>query len=144
MFGANCAHFLHTVFVLSLYNHNNAYCVCVCVCVCRSCFWAPSCSWRWTVPGASWTGSAWPWVRPAPRWIGFSFLQTLHVASKAPPPYRPVVLDAVPQRHALAEEPGGGAADGGAGVPGLHAAHAGAVCWAPGRHLHLPAVLWRG
>lgn len=30
---------------------------------CRSCFWARSCSWPWTVPGASWMASGWPLVR---------------------------------------------------------------------------------
>lgn len=55
-----------------------------------------------------------------------------------------MVLDVVHQWHALAEEPGGGAADGGAGVPGLHAAHAGALRGAPDRHLHLPSLLWSG
>lgn len=57
-------------------------------------------------------------------------------------PCRPVVLDVVFQRHALVEESGGGTVNRGAGVQGLHAAHAGALCWSFHGHLHLPPLLW--
>lgn len=42
----------------------------------------------------------------------------------------------------MAQEPGGGTADGGAGVQRGHAAHAGALRRTHGCHLHGAAVLW--
>lgn len=45
-----------------------AYLECVPLCF-RSCFWAPLCSWLWTVPGAWWMESDWPLVRRSACWI---------------------------------------------------------------------------
>uniref|UniRef100_A0A7N4NH67 Ras converting CAAX endopeptidase 1 n=1 Tax=Sarcophilus harrisii TaxID=9305 RepID=A0A7N4NH67_SARHA len=55
----------------------------------------------------------------------------------------PPGLGAMPDGHALAAQPGDRPPDGGAGVPGLHAAHVGPLHGpGPGR-LHLPPLLWR-
>ncbi|KAF6105867.1 Ras converting CAAX endopeptidase 1 [Phyllostomus discolor] len=53
----------------------------------------------------------------------------------------PSLLGPLPHGHALASEPSDRAPDRGAGVPGLHAAHVGAV-YGPGPcRVHLPALL---
>lgn len=146
-------------------SHWRQFCVILC---CRFCFWAPSCSWPWTVPGPSWMGFGWHLVRPTTCWISFivvtfkvsphwtvvtaseSFyddvllLQQMTRPFLSPPSLRPVVLDTVFEWHAVVEEPGGGATNRGAGVQGLHAAHVGAVCWSLHSHLHLSPLLRSG
>lgn len=47
---------------------------------CRSCFWALSCSWLWTVPGASWMGSGWPLVRQPSCFLFLSSLLSLRTS----------------------------------------------------------------
>lgn len=56
------------------------------------------------------------------------------------------VVDVVCGRRSVAQEPGGGAGDGGAGVQRGHAANAGALHGAHSCHLHGTAVLrcWYG
>ncbi|XP_078004498.1 CAAX prenyl protease 2 isoform X4 [Phascolarctos cinereus] len=53
----------------------------------------------------------------------------------------PPGLGTMPDGHALATEPGDRPPDGGAGVPGLHAAHAGPLHGPGPCHLHLPPLL---
>ncbi|XP_072495338.1 CAAX prenyl protease 2 isoform X6 [Notamacropus eugenii] len=55
----------------------------------------------------------------------------------------PPGLGTMPDGHALAAEPGDRPPDRGAGVPGLHAAHAGPLHGPGPRRLHLPPLLWR-
>ncbi|XP_027711832.1 CAAX prenyl protease 2 isoform X8 [Vombatus ursinus] len=55
----------------------------------------------------------------------------------------PPGLGTMPDGHALAAEPGDRPPDGGAGLPGLHAAHAGPLHRPGPCHLHLPPLLRR-
>ncbi|XP_072495335.1 CAAX prenyl protease 2 isoform X3 [Notamacropus eugenii] len=66
-------------------------------------------------------------------------LAPAHPSPSASPPG----LGTMPDGHALAAEPGDRPPDRGAGVPGLHAAHAGPLHGPGPRRLHLPPLLWR-
>lgn len=52
------------------------------------------------------------------------------------------IMEVVCGRRSVAQEPGGGTSDRGAGVQGGHAAHAGALHWTHSCHLHGSAFLW--
>jgi hypothetical protein len=54
----------------------------------------------------------------------------------------PSFLGPLPHRHALATKPSYCTADRGAGVPGLHAAHASAVHGSGPCCVHLPTLFW--